>query len=54
MVTMIVGIGALVAVCLLAVLVVARLFRKVEQGRRPCPRRCRLDRWLGLTEADAG
>ncbi|MDX3067922.1 MULTISPECIES: flotillin family protein [Streptomyces] len=33
MVTMIVGIGALVAVCLLAVLVVARLFRKVEQGK---------------------
>ncbi|WP_210524969.1 flotillin family protein [Streptomyces scabiei] len=33
MVTMIVGIGALVAVCLLAVLAVARLFRKVEQGK---------------------
>ncbi|QTU51106.1 flotillin family protein [Streptomyces scabiei] len=28
-----VGIGALVAVCLLAVLAVARLFRKVEQGK---------------------
>ncbi|MGW0609067.1 flotillin family protein [Streptomyces sp. NPDC002788] len=33
MVAMIVGIGALVAACLLVVLVVARLFRKVEQGK---------------------
>ncbi|KOU58212.1 hypothetical protein ADK57_36525 [Streptomyces sp. MMG1533] len=33
MVVMIAGIGALVAVCLLVVLVVARLFRKVEQGK---------------------
>ncbi|GCB43921.1 flotillin family protein [Streptomyces sp. NL15-2K] len=33
MVAMIVGIGVLVAVCLLVVLVVARLFRKVEQGK---------------------
>ncbi|KAB1139451.1 flotillin family protein [Streptomyces luteolifulvus] len=33
MVAVIVGIGALVAVCLLVVLVVARLFRKVEQGK---------------------
>ncbi|KUO17441.1 flotillin family protein [Streptomyces dysideae] len=33
MTPMIVGIGVLVAVCLLAVLVVTRLFRKVEQGK---------------------
>lgn len=33
MVAMIVGIGVLVAACLLVVLVVARLFRKVEQGK---------------------
>lgn len=33
MVAMIVGIGVLAAVCLLVVLVVARLFRKVEQGK---------------------
>ncbi|MFI6012607.1 flotillin family protein [Streptomyces sp. NPDC051243] len=33
MVPVIIGIGALVAVCLFAVLVVARLFRKVEQGK---------------------
>ncbi|MFE9765291.1 flotillin family protein [Streptomyces sp. NPDC005808] len=33
MVAVIVGIGVLVAVCLLVVLVVARLFRKVEQGK---------------------
>ncbi|MBE1594189.1 SPFH domain-containing protein [Streptomyces stelliscabiei] len=33
MVAMIVGIGVLVAVCLLLVLVVAHLFRKVEQGK---------------------
>ncbi|GHH85472.1 hypothetical protein GCM10017771_18470 [Streptomyces capitiformicae] len=33
MVTRIVGVGVLVAVCLFAVLVVARLFRKVEQGK---------------------
>jgi len=33
MVAMIVGVGALVAFCLLLVLVVARLFRKVEQGK---------------------
>ncbi|MFK4869704.1 flotillin family protein [Streptomyces sp. CSMPJR101] len=33
MVPMIVGIGALVVACLLVVLVVARLFRKVEQGK---------------------
>ncbi|MFD7714116.1 SPFH domain-containing protein [Streptomyces sp. NPDC059785] len=33
MVAMLVGVGALVAVCLLLVLVVARLFRKVEQGK---------------------
>ncbi|MDW8808283.1 SPFH domain-containing protein [Streptomyces scabiei] len=33
MVAMIVGSGVLVAVCLLLVLVVARLFRKVEQGK---------------------
>ncbi|WP_162467241.1 SPFH domain-containing protein [Streptomyces cavernae] len=33
MVAMIVGIGVLVAVCLLLGLVVARLFRKVEQGK---------------------
>ncbi|MFI8073665.1 flotillin family protein [Streptomyces sp. NPDC086033] len=33
MTPMIAGIGVLVAVCLLAVLVVSRLFRKVEQGK---------------------
>ncbi|MDX3453799.1 flotillin family protein [Streptomyces sp. ME02-8801-2C] len=33
MTAMIVGIGALVAVCLLAVLIVSLLFRKVEQGK---------------------
>ena len=33
MVSVIVGIGVLAAVCLLVVLVVARLFRKVEQGK---------------------
>ena len=33
MVAIIVGVGVLVAVCLLVVLVVARLFRKVEQGK---------------------
>ncbi|MDH6588235.1 putative membrane protein YqiK [Streptomyces sp. SAI-133] len=33
MVAMFVGIGALVAVCLVAVLVVSQLFRKVEQGK---------------------
>ncbi|MEV7733149.1 flotillin family protein [Streptomyces sp. NPDC088921] len=33
MTAMIAGIGVLVAVCLLAVLVVSRLFRKVEQGK---------------------
>ncbi|GAA4080286.1 flotillin family protein [Streptomyces shaanxiensis] len=33
MVAMIVGIGVLVVACLLVVLVVARLFRKVEQGK---------------------
>ncbi|MFE6358589.1 flotillin family protein [Streptomyces sp. NPDC057806] len=33
MTAMILGVGVLVAVCLLVVLVVARLFRKVEQGK---------------------
>ncbi|MCK8433183.1 flotillin family protein [Streptomyces sp. D2-8] len=33
MIAMIVGIGVLAAVCLLVVLLVARLFRKVEQGK---------------------
>ncbi|MBC2907618.1 flotillin family protein, partial [Streptomyces sp. PSKA01] len=33
MTAMILGVGVLVAACLLVVLVVARLFRKVEQGK---------------------